>query len=89
MNGALFFYLGDTLTFNTFIVIVVLISALGVEGPAVNQLSTIVLSARVCQSLVHVCHVQTDAFVAVRFAFFSVQMVCFFALIVMAAYYGM
>ncbi|MHC8395398.1 MAPEG family protein [Pseudomonas sp. LB3P93] len=68
--------------------IVWVISALGLDGPAVSYLSTIVLIARVCQSLVHVCHVQTDAFVAVRFAFFSVQLVCFLALIVMAACYG-
>ncbi|MHC8327533.1 MAPEG family protein [Pseudomonas sp. LB1P83] len=68
--------------------IVWVISALGVDGPAVSYLSTIVLIARVCQSLVHVCHVQTDAFVAVRFTFFSVQLVCFLALIVMAACYG-
>jgi uncharacterized MAPEG superfamily protein len=68
--------------------IVWVISALGVDGPVVSYLSTIVLIARVCQSLVHVCHVQTDAFVAVRFTFFSVQLVCFLALIVMAACYG-
>jgi uncharacterized MAPEG superfamily protein len=68
--------------------IVIVISALGVDGPAVSFLSIIVLFARVCQSLVHVCHVQTDRFVAVRFTFFSAQLVCFLALIVMAAYYG-
>ena len=69
-------------------VIVFVISALGVDGPAVSYLSIIVLIARVCQSLVHVSHVQTDAFVAVRFAFFFVQLVCFLALIVIAACYG-
>ncbi|WP_095129099.1 MAPEG family protein [Pseudomonas sp. Irchel s3h14] len=68
--------------------IVWVISALGVDGPAVSYLSTIVLIARVCQSLVHVCHVQTDTFVAVRFTFFCVQLVCFLALIVIAACYG-
>lgn len=41
--------------------------------------------ARVVQSLIHVSHVQTDAFVAVRFSFFSIQVVCFLALIVMVA----
>ena len=65
--------------------IVFVISALGVDGPAVNYLSILVLIARVCQSLVHVSHEQTDAFVAVRFSFFSVQLVSFFALIVMVA----
>jgi uncharacterized MAPEG superfamily protein len=64
--------------------IVFVISALGVDGPAVNYLSIIVLIARVCQSLVHVSHVQTDRFVAVRFTFFCVQLVCFLALIVIA-----
>lgn len=62
--------------------IVFVMSATGVEGVAVDTLCTIVLIARVCQSLVHVSHVQTDAFVAVRFSFFSVQLVSFLALIV-------
>jgi uncharacterized membrane protein YecN with MAPEG domain len=64
------------------------ISTLGVDDPAVSYLSVIVLIARVCQSVVHVSHVQTNTFVAVRFAFFFVQLVCFFALIVIAASYG-
>ncbi|RAI66537.1 MAPEG family protein [Pseudomonas fluorescens] len=71
-----------------FAVIVFVISALDINGPAVNDLSTLVLIARVCQSLVHVAHVQTNAFVAVRFTFFCVQLVCFLALMVIAAYYG-
>ena len=65
--------------------IVLVISAIGVNGPAVDALCTIVLIARIVQSLVHVSHVQTDLFVAVRFSFFSVQLVCFLALIVMVA----
>lgn len=68
--------------------IVWVISALGIDSPLVDTLCTIVLIARVCQSLVHVSHVQTDAFVSVRFSFFSVQLVCFLALIVCAASYG-
>ncbi|MNY21549.1 MAPEG family protein [compost metagenome] len=68
--------------------IVLVISALGVDVPAVSYLSIMVLAARVCQSLVHVCHVQTDGFVAVRFAFFGVQLVGFLVLIVIAAGYG-
>ncbi|MCY1402990.1 MAPEG family protein [compost metagenome] len=71
-----------------FATIVFVMSALGVDGPAVDYLCMIVLIARVCQSLVHVSHVQTDAFVAVRFTFFCVQLVCFLALIVIAACYG-
>ena len=68
--------------------IVLVISAVGVTGPAVNYLCTSVLIARVCQSLVHVSHVQTDAFVAVRFSFFCVQLACFLALIVIAVCQG-
>jgi uncharacterized MAPEG superfamily protein len=64
--------------------IVLVISAIGLEGTVVNVLCTAVLIARICQSMVHVSHAQTDAFVAVRFSFFSVQLVCFLALIVMA-----
>lgn len=69
-------------------VIVFVISALGIDGPGVSYLSIIVLIARVCQSLVHVSHVQTDSFVAVRFTFFCLQLICFLALIVIAAGYG-
>ncbi len=61
--------------------IVLVISSIGVTGPAVNYLCTIVLIARVCQSVVHVSHVQTDAFVAARFSFFGVQLISFLALI--------
>lgn len=68
--------------------IVFVLSVVGADGLAVNCLCTAVLVARVCQSLVHVSHVQTDAFVAVRFSFYSVQLVCFLALIVIAVRHG-
>ncbi len=55
----------------------------GVGGSTVNHLSMSVLVARVIQSLVHVCLVQTNSVAAVRFAFFFVQLVSFLALIVM------
>lgn len=55
----------------------------GADGSAINFLSISVLVARLAQSLVHVCFVQTNTVVAVRFAFFFVQLVSFFALIVM------
>jgi len=55
----------------------------GVGGSTVNFLSISVLAARVTQSLVHVCLVQTNAVAAVRFAFFLVQLISFLALIVM------
>jgi uncharacterized membrane protein YecN with MAPEG domain len=63
--------------------IVAALSVVGVDGFAVDALCSIVLVARVCQSLVHVSHTQTDSFVAVRFSFFTVQLVSFLALIVM------
>lgn len=68
--------------------IVFVISAIGVDGAAVNYLCTAVLIARVCQSVVHVSHAQTDAFVTVRFSFFTIQLMCFLALIVIAARAG-
>jgi len=43
----------------------------------VDMLAVTVLVARVMQSLVHVCFVQTNAAVAVRFGFFFVQIVSF------------
>lgn len=64
--------------------IVFVISAIGVDGAAVNHLCTAILVARICQSIVHVSHAQTDAFVAVRFSFFTIQLICFVALIVIA-----
>jgi len=61
--------------------IVFVISTLGLEGSVVNTLCAAVPIVRICQSLVHISHAQTDAFVAVRFAFFSIQLFCFLALI--------
>ena len=63
--------------------IVLALLASGVGGTAVDYLSISVLVARVMQSLVHVSLVQTNAVVAVRFAFFFVQLASFLALIVM------
>ena len=55
----------------------------GVGGSTVNYLSISLLVARVIQSSVHVCLVQTNTVAAVRFAFFFVQIVCFLTLFVM------
>jgi uncharacterized MAPEG superfamily protein len=55
----------------------------GVGGSTVNYLSISVLVARVIQSLVHVCFVQTNTVAVMRFVFFFVQLVSFLALIVM------
>jgi uncharacterized MAPEG superfamily protein len=61
----------------------------GVSGPTVDRLSIAVLAARVVQSTIHVSHVQTDAFVSVRFSFFCVQLVAFLALIVLIVLHAM
>jgi uncharacterized MAPEG superfamily protein len=52
-----------------------------VAGPMVDTLSILVLISRILQSLGHVSHVQTDAFVAVRFSMLCVQLISFAALI--------
>ena len=65
--------------------IVYVITAIGLQGPLVDALCLAILVARICQSTVHVSHAQTDAFVAVRFSFYSVQLVSFLVLIVMTA----
>lgn len=64
-----------------FAAIVLALQAGSVTGSLVDRLSIAVLAARIVQSLVHVCFVQTDAVVSVRFTFFSVQLVSFIWLI--------
>ena len=63
--------------------IVLALYASGVSGPAADRLCMAVLVARVVQSTIHVSHVQTDAFVSVRFSFFCIQLAAFVALIVL------
>ena len=48
-----------------------------VTGALVNALAVAVLLARIMQSLVHVCFVQTNTVTSVRFGFFIVQIVSF------------
>ena len=48
-----------------------------VGSTLVNALAVAVLAARILQSLVHVCFVQTDIVTSVRFGFFFVQIVSF------------
>jgi uncharacterized MAPEG superfamily protein len=52
-----------------------------VGSALVNALAIAVLVARIVQSLVHVCFVQTNTMTAVRFGFFFVQIVSFLWLI--------
>lgn len=69
--------------------IVAALYASGVSGLAVDRLSMAVLAARVVQSTVHVSHLQTDAFVSVRFSFFCVQLVAFLSLIALIVVHAM
>ena len=57
--------------------IVLALYAGNVTGIFVNALAVAVLVARIVQSLVHVCFVQTNTVASVRFGFFSVQIVSF------------
>jgi uncharacterized MAPEG superfamily protein len=52
-----------------------------VTGSLVDALAATVLAARIVQSLVHVCFVNTNTVVSMRFAFFLVQFLCFLWLI--------
>jgi len=69
--------------------IVFAISTIGLQGPMVDSLCIAILASRIVQSTVHISHEQTNAFVAVRFSFYSVQLVSFLVLIVMAVRQGM
>jgi uncharacterized MAPEG superfamily protein len=55
--------------------IVILLSLVGVQGRLVDVLCWIVLSARLCQTMVHVGFVQTARAVSLRFSFFALQLV--------------
>jgi len=87
LEGALWYQRGTRAHANcienlpVFGAIVFVITALGMQGRTIDTLCVLILASRICQSLVHVSHEQTDAFVAVRFSFYSVQLVSFLALI--------
>jgi len=53
----------------------------GVTGALVDALAVAVLVARICQSLVHVCFVHTNAVASWCFTFYFVQFVCFLWLV--------
>ena len=69
--------------------IVLALYVAGVGGRVVDVLSILVLISRVLQSLVHVSHVQTDAFVAVRFSLLCVQLMSFVSLIILVVRHAM
>jgi uncharacterized MAPEG superfamily protein len=61
--------------------IVLALYASGTGGPLVDGVCVAILAARVAQSLIHVCFVQTNAAVSVRFAFFLAQIAGFLSLV--------
>ncbi|MFI5314152.1 MAG: MAPEG family protein [Myxococcota bacterium] len=61
--------------------LVLALYASGSAGAWVDGICLAILAARVVQSLVHVCFVQTNAAVSVRFAFFTVQIAGFLSLV--------
>ena len=64
-----------------FAVIVFALYVGNVASALVNSLATTILVARIIQSLVHVCFVQTNTMASIRFGFFLVQIVSFLWLI--------
>jgi uncharacterized membrane protein YecN with MAPEG domain len=64
-----------------FVAIVFALQAAEASGALVDALSVAILAARIAQSLVHVCFVQTDRAVSIRFTFYTVQAVSFLWLI--------
>ena len=69
--------------------IVLALYVAGVGGRVVDILSILVLISRVLQSLVHVSHAQTDAFVAIRFSMLCVQLMSFVTLIILVVRHAM
>jgi len=65
--------------------IVVALTVAGLRSPFVDGLSEAMLAARIGQTLVHVALRQTNAVVSVRFALFSIQVICMFAMRAAAA----
>ena len=58
-------------------VIVLALYVGGVQSATANLVAVVILVARIMQSLVHVCFVQTNMMASVRFGFFFVQIVGF------------
>ena len=69
-----------------FAAIVLALHAGNVATPLIDALAIIIVIARVLQSLTHVCFVQSDRVVAVRFLFFFAQIVCFLWLAAIIAF---
>ena len=65
--------------------LVVVVVASGVRSSTIDTLAVVLLVARVLQTVTHVAVAQTDAAVAVRFAFFFVQVACMIGMGVLVA----
>ncbi len=64
-----------------FAVLVFAARVVEVGGTAMDVASVLVLAARIPQSLVHICLVQTHRVVGVRFTLYSVQLLSFFLML--------
>jgi len=60
--------------------LVLVLSFARIETPVIDALSLAVPAARVVQSLMHICFVESKRTVSIRFTFFSVQLACFLVL---------
>jgi uncharacterized MAPEG superfamily protein len=54
--------------------VVLTANAIGLRSAEIDVLAVVVLSARIVQSLIHMCFTERDATVTVRFTFFMVQL---------------
>lgn len=63
--------------------IVVAIIVTNVQSPTLDILAITILIARICQSLTHIIFTPTNAGIAIRFSFFSIQLI---AMLWMALY---
>ncbi len=61
------------------------VTAAGAEGNLVNVLAIGVVTARICQTTVHLAFTQTNTAASLRFAFFFVQVLCLFGMAALAA----
>jgi len=58
----------------------IVVAALAAQAgsPRLDELAAVILAARIAQSLIHIAFTETNAAVAARFTFYTVQLVCFF-----------
>jgi len=71
-----------------FAAIVLALFVSGIRGPVVDNVSILVLAARVIQSIIHVSFVESNLMVSLRFTFFSVQLAGFLCLVFIIVRYA-